>query len=717
MRKIFAITFILIVLICLNNFSQEAQINKEEILKNYDLGLEEFNKLNDLVAINYFSNAIEACRMLEKTQGLPSDLKIIYEKSLEYRARSNFNLGQNSKVEEDFIELLKINPNYTIDISKVSKSFADLFFNIKDSHMGVLTIKTQPEGCQVFVNDKLFDVTPLVGRELFEGSYKITVKSEGYFPYEEVVYISPSSPVQRNLILKQNSRNCIILTKPDDVEIYIDDIFAGKASLTASPVLLDKIKNSGISIDSETGVLEIKYLEIGEHRLKYRKDCYEPFEAKVTINLLEGENPPLIFETIELDKGVGELNIESEISGNLFINNEFSGQLPKKIEICSGTKEIRVDFGQKGEWIKKIEVKKGDVFKFKAKPIPSLLYLGISNPGKFLNVEKDFEKGLFSIFSGIENYNLKFINKDEAEGFLRDNGTSFDNLWEFLDKISERDYINFIGKLRTKYNFDLLVIGYLPGKEPQKNAKIGLFTSYQKEFDKKDINLYLNIREDEFWKKIDKPAEVFSRYTGFDLIDGLNPNGPVVLTIEKDSPADKAGIRIFDCIVSVDDKKVKDSKEFKNYISISEKEAVKISFEREGIQKTVDVRLSERPVFLSFNREDILYSKMLADLQWGARGNPELKDVYAVYSAICFIHFNNPGKAMEILKDLEAGKKYTINDGTINYLKGIALKRLGMNQEARNAFEVALKDKDAYFINSDEIKLEPLILYELEEIK
>lgn len=73
-----------------------------------------------------------------------------------------------------------------------------------------------------------------------------------------------------------------------------------------------------------------------------------------------------------------------------------------------------------------------------------------------------------------------------------------------------------------------------------------------------------------------------------------NKQGALILMIEKDSPAQKAGLQISDLIIEVDGIKIKNANELKNTIaSISPEKNITITYERDKKIKTTKVKLSK----------------------------------------------------------------------------------------------------------------------------
>jgi len=86
--------------------------------------------------------------------------------------------------------------------------------------------------------------------------------------------------------------------------------------------------------------------------------------------------------------------------------------------------------------------------------------------------------------------------------------------------------------------------------------------------------------------------QTMADYYGMD-----SPRGVLVTQVNDDTPADRAGLRDGDIILSVDDKDIRNPSMLRNVISLSEVgEQVKLAIVRDGKEKDVYVRLDELPV-------------------------------------------------------------------------------------------------------------------------
>ena len=67
---------------------------------------------------------------------------------------------------------------------------------------GIIFINSKPNGASIYINDKLFDgVTPAQIEELKPGSYKVKVRREGFYPWEEELVVRPNMVTKAESII------------------------------------------------------------------------------------------------------------------------------------------------------------------------------------------------------------------------------------------------------------------------------------------------------------------------------------------------------------------------------------------------------------------------------------------------------------------------------------------------------------------------------------
>jgi serine protease Do len=87
----------------------------------------------------------------------------------------------------------------------------------------------------------------------------------------------------------------------------------------------------------------------------------------------------------------------------------------------------------------------------------------------------------------------------------------------------------------------------------------------------------------------------------YDLVRG----GILVVTVEEDTPAKKAGLKKFDLIVEINGKKVKSSRELQTIIANhSPGDTIQLTIYRDKDKKTIDVKIAEAPDSVKIRSDD-----------------------------------------------------------------------------------------------------------------
>ncbi|WP_290455723.1 PDZ domain-containing protein, partial [Helicobacter rodentium] len=106
-----------------------------------------------------------------------------------------------------------------------------------------------------------------------------------------------------------------------------------------------------------------------------------------------------------------------------------------------------------------------------------------------------------------------------------------------------------------------------------------------------------------------------------------NQKGAVVIAIEKDSPADKSGLKVWDLIVKVNNKEIKGAADLKNMIgTFNPKDKVTLTILRDKKEQTLSLALSKAPNEM---QGSIKENSGIAGLEIGAL-NAETKSKFGI---------------------------------------------------------------------------------------
>ena len=109
---------------------------------------------------------------------------------LEATGSVNVQAGQSSSVNLTLAEL-----GETDDIRAAGGKFGKMFKHGEEAGMGIVSIKTQPKGAQIMVNQRVLDKTSPFDFYLNPGTYVIDVTMSGYRPIHRVVSIQEGEKV------------------------------------------------------------------------------------------------------------------------------------------------------------------------------------------------------------------------------------------------------------------------------------------------------------------------------------------------------------------------------------------------------------------------------------------------------------------------------------------------------------------------------------------
>jgi len=171
-------------------------------------------------------------------------------------------------------------------------------------------------------------------------------------------------------------------------------------------------------------------------------------------------------------------------------------------------------------------------------------------------------------------------------------------------------------------------------------------------------------------------------------------NGALILMIEKDSPAEKAGLQISDLILEVDGVKIKNSNELKNTIaSIAPGKTVSITYERDKKVKTTKVKLEKmdsKGGVEGKNETNPVEGLTLMEL------NPKVKQQFQLPRDL-------EGVLVSEVKEDSKAEKIGFREGDI--IVQIEQKRIGSLKDLTAALNEYKKTKKRVIINRQNIRV------------
>jgi tetratricopeptide (TPR) repeat protein len=671
-------------------------------------GKEFFADLKFPEAIAEFDQVVQVYDEGKLQDGGESTLRSVAE-ALDLRARAHFNQGDRERARNDFVKLLHVQIDYQIDRRMVSPKVIELYEQVRKENVGTLSLSTDPPGAEVYLNDEQISRTPVSGRAVIGGTYKLRLVLKGFEEHQEDLILTPRSELKRDIKLTPNRRILQFITEPSAVNVLIDGTVAGTTFGTLPPELQSLAKDAGLDPARASAPLLIQNVEPGEHQIRFEKECFEPQPRTIQVSLDLEKNSPQIFQPVALKQEVGTIRVTSHPSGaEVFVDGKSQGTTPlQQAVVCAGDRDIRLAKQGEGVWFDKVRIKPDVTNLLDATLRPTLLYLGTFRLDEWGRLNwSDRDKLLLEGMKTLRSVNQ--VRSDDTLKSLRDNlvaelqqPTEAEKLRKGAGLPAAR-VLDCLGKLQA----DLLLVGISVSEQGGKGTEsLFLYSSEQPEPDMVKLDLEKPAEVQDFLARFDRNQELTRPWVGAAFTDTLLGEGPVVVRVVKSGPADQAGLLAGDQVLSVNAKKVSEAKTLQvGTAGWKEKDHLSIAIRRDAATQSLNLVVEATPVLIPMYAPDRLYNKALCDYRQLARGadEPLQRALAQVNLGLAFMHFRAYAKALsESFNVVALPARGGISRGTVRYYQGLCYLKKDLIPEARTAFQEAAASPEATLESND----------------
>lgn len=270
----------------------------------------------------------------------------------------------------------------------VSRIYSDP--NEAAKNLGLINIKSYPEGADVWINGKATgSLTPFT-KKLQSGYYNYTLKKGMYEDHDS------------GFIVQANVTTFV----KDTLAPKFGSMFVASVPEQGAEIMID-----GITQDQKTPA-EINFLPVGKHKLVLRKEMFEPYETEFEIKAGVRHE-----EYTSLNPTFGVVNITTDHDAVIYIDEDsvgtgqYSGKLLFGFYKLEAKRKKNYDF-------KHIEVKAGGIYNLTLLTKPTMGSIEIYSTPDEANV---YINGIFIDKTPYMNHEMeigKHIIKLEKEGYL-----------------------------------------------------------------------------------------------------------------------------------------------------------------------------------------------------------------------------------------------------------------------------------------------------------
>ena len=335
MKRLRAIAILLVCLVAATSAAIQEAATPEQL---FEQGKKQFDAFQYDQAVPLFDKLIAA--LTAGGPGVPVQKPELLIQAYEHRARARFALGDSAGADQDFAELLGLKPDFAL-AAGVSPRLIKVLDNVRRVTIGRLSVQVTPPG-PVTIDGKVYQVTaePLVF-DIKAGEHTVNATRPNYTPFEQKVTVIATEVATMAITLERVAATITVVTMPDDVEVFIDDVSKGRTTKGAAEGVSAPLPITGISL--------------GDHRLKLKRACFVDFDMPFT--LVSDDIQP---EPVQLTPAVAKVVIEStDREATVVVDGEPRGPVGSDVTVCAGTHLIEVR-GARGRFVDRREWKTGD---------------------------------------------------------------------------------------------------------------------------------------------------------------------------------------------------------------------------------------------------------------------------------------------------------------------------------------------------------------------
>lgn len=556
------------------------------------------------------------------------------------------NPSRRNRVVKHLETILKHNPDFEVDKTITNARLQKQFEDLRSSKLVKVKFILDPEGGHLVVNDVAIKGQPI--RHLSPGSKSIRYEKPGFESQEKIVELTLKESKQLEYQLVRKSSTITFQVTPPKAELFLD----GKPVGQTTPHDENPERSAPFTLAN---------LSPGKHLLGIKSAC---FQNKL-FNLDPSFSEPFVdhlLEPIQLEPSQAFLTLDSPVKeGTLLINGENKGKLPvQELQICAGVQDIEIHYPL-GAFHQRIDVSEGARVQIKAQPKARLRCVGIDSPEDFTG-RKRFEEELAQLQKRLTH--IIYLPPEPSP----------------IDSQKETPKPKGGAELTLRF------------KRKSEHELEAVLSTLQNE---EEATLIRILDEDPLKPLLERintlpPTSVPS----LDLQTVDLPGTAGAWVLQAGETATRAGLVIHQAITRVDGRVVANTADFQKALQNSQKPEVAL---HQG-EKSLTLKKSFEPILIPKNAGWLSYPSVITELRLRLQGcSPDERGALLLNQAVALMNFERFDKAMECLREARISSPQGISQGTVDYLKGTCLLRLGSTyrSDAIQAFQSALSAKQA----------------------
>ena len=675
------------VLLAAPAFAQNDQLsNVKGLVDQARAAFDQLDYENTVKALDSAIGAIEA---------RPSpDVRRLLPAAYEMRARALFGLGKESAARTDFIALLKVDPSYTLS-GQVSPRILTMFDEVFKANVTELRLSIMPADAEVMLDGTRVSASAPI--PIAVGDHTLSVSRIGFKSVTQPLTAVAGAPtVVDALALERVATVFRFVTAPAGVEIVIDNISHGITKPGPPPAeYAEKAAKAGVTAAELSSVLTVTELPIGPHRIEFKKDCFVRAERRQTVDQLDD----YVLDPVKLEPAVATVTIASSQPGTLvLIDGLQRGVAPMTIsDVCEGQHLVELKSAS-GRYFQRLDARTGQKINVEGTLRPAFALVSASGPAALntdlrLTIERQFQGSQsVTLFAPASEETTKALAAEK----LPADWLAFDSNKRPLGTAAEVANVmrgDLSARLARLFDAQGIASVTVPSGATRNRMVVTLLAAGSADPDVIDIDLDSPDATMLAVGRLDRGLSFFRPTLGLTAVDVADMEGPVIVAVDPNGPAAKAGLQPGDVLIKANAQPVPDAAALMTLLAgrKADEDLTLDLKDRAGVAKKVDTKVFMSPRLIGLNDQSLMINKILVDLRnrLQTQGDPTTDSVIRLNLAVALARVGAWADARLELQRVKLNDGPGVAAGTVQYLLGLAAERMGNMAEAEAAWKLA----------------------------